>query len=210
LGFTHQLYDPGILTLSGFRHDPDPECSFQVEAPAEKPQPGTGSHGNWFPGDPRGVHAGLAFDNLRIARDQLPGAYQEDIAHLYRIDGDVLKSFGADPMSSPGRRCLQLTHGVGCAAFGVPLQGLASRLHHHDDQPGERLAQQQRGDNREHRDQVRRKPAGCDAAHRPPDHRSASNDEAGIPEDGGRRLTNQISNAESREDRLNGRGRKEA
>ena len=48
------------------------------------------------------------------------------------------------PVRDPRRRRLQLPDRRGGAALGVSLERLASRLHQHDDEAGQRLAQEQR------------------------------------------------------------------
>ena len=66
------------------------------------------------------------------------------------------------------RRAFQLTHRIGGAAFGVGVEQLAAGLHEHNDEAGNRLAQYDGRDDREHRHDIGRKVTAEQAAQRFP------------------------------------------
>ena len=85
-----------------------------------------------------------------------PGPDEELVAHRHRLGLDVLGRPAAHPVGQPRRRRLQLADRLRRAPLGVALERLAAGLHQHDDEAGERLAEEQRGDDGEHRHEVRR------------------------------------------------------
>ena len=59
-----------------------------------------------------------------------------------------------EPVRHPGRGRLQGAHRLGGTALGEALHRLAAGLHQDDDQSRQRLAQDQRGDDRQRRHEV--------------------------------------------------------
>ena len=82
-------------------------------------------------------------------------------------------------MCDAGGGGLEFADGVGGSALGVALEEFAAGLHEHDDKPCEWLSQYDRGDDREHRNDVGGEVAAQQAAHGAQHHGGAEQDERG-------------------------------
>jgi hypothetical protein len=126
----------------------------------------------------------MALYHSGVACQQLTGAEQEIVAYLDHLRRYVFYLTADNQMSHPWRRCLELSNRLRRPALGVPLQGLAAGLHENHDQAGERLSEQQRGEDCKHGDQVRGEAASGHPTQCPPDYRQAGKCEPAGPGQG--------------------------
>ena len=150
----------------------DGERAVEVEAAAQEPAcPGAAETGSGSPVRRAASTCERPASTSPSQGTSSPGRTQELVAHRHRVGLDILGAARAHPMGQPGRRRLQLADRLGRAPLGVALERLAAGLHQHDDEAGERLAEEQRGDDGEHRDEVGREASRRHAAQRAPDDR---------------------------------------
>ena len=142
-----------------------------------------------------------------VAGHQLSGTNLELVADGDRLDGDVLELHSPDPVGYVRSRPLQLAHRCRRPALRIALECLATALHEDDDQPGERLVEEQRGDDREHRDDVGGESPRHQAARRSSHHGSTGQHQAGEPEPVARRRAGDQSKQQAAKNEEQCRGR---
>jgi hypothetical protein len=124
-------------------------------------------------------------DHGSVAGQQLTGAEQKIVPRLDRLRGHVFDPQWIDPMGYPGGLGLELADGFRGSALGVALEGFPAGLHEHDDESGQGLPEQQRGQYGQHGNEISGETTGCDPAHCLPYHRSTGQGQPDAPASGG-------------------------
>ncbi len=114
---------------------------------------------------------GAALEHHRVAGQQLSRPQQETRRPPRTSSAGTSSTSHPPSGGPPGGRRLQLSHRLRGSPLGITLECLAAGLHEDHDQTGERLPQNQGGDDGQHGHQIRGKAARGDAAQGLPHHR---------------------------------------
>ena len=110
--------------------------------------PALGGHGRRFARERRRIELRVAFGHFAVGRHEIARANEHMLIDRESADRHVLDAFADDEVRHSRRCLLQRAHGGRRAPLGEALEPLAAALHEHDHEPGERLIQRHRADDR--------------------------------------------------------------
>ena len=177
-----QLDDACILALGRQRRDADAQHARAVDGAAHDLRSRLGAHGRRFAGERRRIELRVAVGHFAVGRDEIAGSYEHMLIDRKPVDGNVLDALADDEVRHAWCGLFQRTHRGRRAPFGEALEPLAATLHEHDHEPGQRLMQRHRADDRERRHDVGGEVPAGRVPERRPDQRSADEPQADAPD----------------------------